>query len=518
MRDAPAPAAGAPWCARCASAPAPTRPGLLAGGDADARALAHGAIALCAQQPDRAGWVVPTIAEQFPAALSLQEDGVGWALLPAREADDAGRATAAAAHRVAARLGVRTAVGLSPFVAGPDRLHDALRQARIVLELARGGQVDVEEATTGTWRLLLGVAVTDPDELAACVATSIGPAVEHDARLRTELVDTFRAYLEHGANMNATAAAIYAHRHTVAARLERLGALTRLDPLRHSTASASGSASRLARSCWAPSGASSPRGWAGSRGAARGLCGDAAARPRRREGRRGGVSSTRGARPRWAPRLSCASPPSRRSPWPRWATPPPAGRGRARALLEDLPRAPVEPETLVARARRLGVDLTGGAVALRVAARSAHGVRATAMVHDVAPGGLVLRRGDEVDALLAGDPGGAEERARAVAERLSSLAAVGFSAHEPAAGRLHAALREADVALALVRAGEASLADAAAGAWQLLVRLAVADPAADDRERLGLGVKARLVLDALGRRYGRRLGHPGREAGRCTTT
>lgn len=206
---------------------------LLADADADTTALAQGAIALCARQPDRASWVVPTIVEQFPAALSLQEDGVAWALLPARLTDDAGRATTAAALRVAARLGARTAVGLSPFVTGPERLHDALRQARIVLELTCGGEVDVEEATTGTWRLLLAMALRDPAELAVCVATSIGPALEHDARLRTEVVPTFRAYLHHGANMNATAAAIYAHRHTVAARLERLAALTRLDPMRH---------------------------------------------------------------------------------------------------------------------------------------------------------------------------------------------------------------------------------------------------------------------------------------------
>jgi hypothetical protein len=206
---------------------------LLADADAETRALAQGAIALCARQPDRASWVVPTIVEQFPAALTLQEDGVAWALLPARRADEAGRATTAAALRVAARLGARTAVGLSPFVTGPERLPDALRQARIVLELTCGGEVDVEEATTGTWRLLLAMALRDPAELAACVATSIGPALEHDARLRTEIVPTFQAYLHHGANMNATAAAIYAHRHTVAARLERLAALTRLDPMRH---------------------------------------------------------------------------------------------------------------------------------------------------------------------------------------------------------------------------------------------------------------------------------------------
>jgi sugar diacid utilization regulator len=242
------------------------------------------------------------------------------------------------------------------------------------------------------------------------------------------------------------------------------------------------------------------------------------------------------------------------------------GPRAASALLEDLRRAAVEADALVARARRLGVDLSAGAIALRVAAAPARGAHAAAVVHELAPAGLVVRRGDEVDALLAGDRARAQERAQAIAGRLSPAAVVGYSAHEPAPGRLHAALREADVALALVRAGEASPADAAAGAWQLLVRLAVGDPAAlrrlcdtsigpalahdadhgsdlvgtfrtylahganmnaaaaaipshrhtvayrldrlreltglhpgsaDDRERLGLGVKARLVLDAL---------------------
>lgn len=233
VREAPGTGGGAALLRALRERPGADAAVLLADGDADASALAQGAIALCAQQPDRASWVVPTIVEQFPAALSLQEDGVAWALLPGRPADDAGRATTAAAQRVAARLGVRTAVGLSPFVTGPERLHDALRQARMVLELTRGGEVDVEEATNGTWRLLLAMALRDPAELPVCVATSIGPALEHDARLGTEVVPTFRAYLRHGANMNATAAAIYAHRHTVAARLERLAALTHLDPMRH---------------------------------------------------------------------------------------------------------------------------------------------------------------------------------------------------------------------------------------------------------------------------------------------
>jgi sugar diacid utilization regulator len=158
------------------------------------------------------------------------------------------------------------------------------------------------------------------------------------------------------------------------------------------------------------------------------------------------------------------------------------GARAAGALLDDLRRAPLEAEGLVARARRLGVDLAAGAVALRVAAGT-HGSRAAAVVQDVAPGGLVLRRGEEVDALLPGERADAEQRARAIVARLSSYAAVGFSSHEPSPGRLHDALREADVALGLVRGGEAAPADAAAGAWQLLVRLAVTDPGAVRRLR-----------------------------------
>lgn len=171
------------------------------------------------------------------------------------------------------------------------------------------------------------------------------------------------------------------------------------------------------------------------------------------------------------------------------------GARAAGALLEDLRRAPLEGEALVARARRLGVDLAAGAVAVRVVADGGLAARAAAVVDDHAPGGLVLRRGAEIDALLPGERGAAEERARALAARLAPPASVAFSGHEPSPARLHAALREADVALALVRAGEASAADAATGAWQLLVRLAVADPGALRRLR-DTSVGPALVHDA----------------------
>jgi DNA-binding PucR family transcriptional regulator len=60
--------------------------------------------------------------------------------------------------------------------------------------------------------------------------TSVGPALAHDADHGSDLVGTFRTYLAHDANMNAAAAAIPSHRHTVAYRLDRLRELTGLHP------------------------------------------------------------------------------------------------------------------------------------------------------------------------------------------------------------------------------------------------------------------------------------------------
>jgi DNA-binding PucR family transcriptional regulator len=74
------------------------------------------------------------------------------------------------------------------------------------------------------------VAVADAAALRRLRDTSVGPALAHDADRRTDLVGTFRTYLAHGGNMNAAAAAIPAHRHTVAYRLERLRELTGLHP------------------------------------------------------------------------------------------------------------------------------------------------------------------------------------------------------------------------------------------------------------------------------------------------
>ena len=68
-----------------------------------------------------------------------------------------------------------------------------------------------------------------PEEVRSFYEDTIAPVVRYDDQYRTDLVGTLEAYFEHNCNMNATAAAIFAHRHTVAYRLDRVKELSGLD-------------------------------------------------------------------------------------------------------------------------------------------------------------------------------------------------------------------------------------------------------------------------------------------------
>jgi len=60
--------------------------------------------------------------------------------------------------------------------------------------------------------------------------STVAPLVGYDERCQTDLVTTLQSYLANNCKMNATAGAVFAHRHTIAYRLERIRELTGLDP------------------------------------------------------------------------------------------------------------------------------------------------------------------------------------------------------------------------------------------------------------------------------------------------
>jgi len=200
--------------------------------------LARGAVVLCAElTTDRPRHVVATIAGEHPGALAQHMEMPGaagrvYALLPATGGDGAPEATLAAARRVAARLQRHGTVGLSSFYADPGELGRAIQEAELVLDVLRRSDVPIaEDIGTGTYRLLFRVLASHPEEVRSFYEDTVAPIVRYDDQYATDLVGTLEAYLDQNCNMNATAAAIYAHRHTVAYRLDRVKELTGLDPM-----------------------------------------------------------------------------------------------------------------------------------------------------------------------------------------------------------------------------------------------------------------------------------------------
>ena len=195
--------------------------------------LSRGAVVLCAElTTDRPRHVVATIAEDHPGALAQHMDGRVYALLPAVGGDDAPERTLERARRLAERLRQHGTVGLSSFYADPAEFGRAIQEAELVLDVLRQSDAPIaQDIGTGTYRLLFRVLASHPEEVRSFYEDTVAPIVRYDDQYRTDLVGTLESYLEQNCNMNATAAAIYAHRHTVAYRLERVKELTSLDPM-----------------------------------------------------------------------------------------------------------------------------------------------------------------------------------------------------------------------------------------------------------------------------------------------
>ena len=151
-----------------------------------------------------------------------------------------GQGLRAAARRARARAPRGGAAGpalprsaLSSYRSGAAEARRALEEAELVLGVtAAGGGPPGAEIGEGTYRLLFRVLASHPQEVRSFFEDTVAPLVSYDEQYATDLVGTVDAYLANNCNMNATAQAIHAHRHTVAYRLERVRDLSGLDPLR----------------------------------------------------------------------------------------------------------------------------------------------------------------------------------------------------------------------------------------------------------------------------------------------
>jgi len=155
-----------------------------------------------------------------------------YALLPASKGGPAG--ALGTVEGLAARLRAYGPTGTSSRYRDATEIGRGLREAQLVLEALHDGSQAARtlegDGGSGVWRLLFRALASDPHEVRRFCEDTVGPLVGHDEQYRGDLLPTLEAYLANDFNMNATAKAIYAHRHTVAYRLERVRELTGLDP------------------------------------------------------------------------------------------------------------------------------------------------------------------------------------------------------------------------------------------------------------------------------------------------
>jgi sugar diacid utilization regulator len=123
-------------------------------------------------------------------------------------------------------------VGIGRYKKNPALLPDAHSEAEVALEIGHRIHGPSSVSTfegTGTYKLLFRVLQENQEELEAFYSETLEPVVLYDSRYGTELVQTLTTYLNNDASTVRTAGDLFAHRHTIRYRLDRVGELTGLD-------------------------------------------------------------------------------------------------------------------------------------------------------------------------------------------------------------------------------------------------------------------------------------------------
>ena len=123
-------------------------------------------------------------------------------------------------------------VGVWGFKQDPAQLPESYSEAQVALEIGHRIHGPSSVSTfgqSGTYKLLFRVLQEDPEELEAFYGETLEPVVHYDSRYGTELVQTLITYLGNDASTVRTAGDLFAHRHTIRYRLDRVSELTGLD-------------------------------------------------------------------------------------------------------------------------------------------------------------------------------------------------------------------------------------------------------------------------------------------------
>lgn len=126
---------------------------------------------------------------------------------------------------------VKVRLGAARLISTVLDLPDAYGEARQALVIGsmidEGGEFALGYGELGIKRLLY--LVIDHPESDRFLEETLSPLESYDEEWESELVDTLRVYLEHGANLNSTARSLFIHRHTLRYRLEQIADILKVD-------------------------------------------------------------------------------------------------------------------------------------------------------------------------------------------------------------------------------------------------------------------------------------------------
>ena len=169
-----------------------------------------------------------------PGAISAPNEndaGTVLILVPDPDGDTARRVAASVLRELESGLpGFVFALGRSRYVEEPLELQRAGNEAMLAANVVEG-EAELSEMAfdqTGTYQLLLPY-MSDPVELKRFYGETVRPLVAYDDQYETDLLGTLATFLDCDANVNATAARLITHRHTIRYRFERVRELTGLD-------------------------------------------------------------------------------------------------------------------------------------------------------------------------------------------------------------------------------------------------------------------------------------------------
>ena len=177
-----------------------------------------------------AGRGARSIASGAISAPSEQDAGTVLMLIPDADGNTAARVSAAVLRELESGLaGFVLAIGRSRRAEDPKDLRRAGNEAMLSANVVEGEHVsELAFDATGTYQLLLPY-MSDPAELKRFYNDTVRPLVAYDEQYETDLLGTLATFLDCDANVNATAARLITHRHTIRYRFERVRELTGLD-------------------------------------------------------------------------------------------------------------------------------------------------------------------------------------------------------------------------------------------------------------------------------------------------